>query len=136
MSEENSSTLVTLQKFFEDQSDVNLAILFGSLANGRATPRSDADIAIQSAVPLNLDRRVKLRAQLFAILKRKIDLLDISTLHGVILHQVLQGQVIKSNHPHLLAKQYTRYLIEDADFGPLRRMILKKRREDYFGSHS
>lgn len=44
-----------IQQVLAGHGDIRLAILFGSLAGGRATPQSDLDLAVLMEVPLSAD---------------------------------------------------------------------------------
>ncbi|MFU8833626.1 MAG: nucleotidyltransferase domain-containing protein, partial [Wenzhouxiangella sp.] len=55
------------------QDDLRLAIVYGSLAKGRARSGSDLDIAIAGAKPLDADRKMALIRGLAGICGRTID---------------------------------------------------------------
>lgn len=49
-----------IQQILTRHGDIRLAILFGSLAGARATPRSDLDLAVQMDAPLTAETRISL----------------------------------------------------------------------------
>ncbi len=91
--------LADLVAFLSTQPDVAAAYLFGSLAEGRAAPRSDVDIAILLGGDPDSDRIWERRFALWDALERFTD----RELDVVILNQsppLLQNQVLK--HGRLL----------------------------------
>lgn len=68
-----------LRTALSNERNVSLAILFGSLARGTASPGSDVDLAVQLKDPA-FDRLLDLQVRLEARLGRKIDLLPLDEL--------------------------------------------------------
>ena len=84
-----------LVSFLETQPDIVAAYLFGSLAQGRATPRSDVDIAVLlSCIPdapgAATDRRLQLMDDLRRFADRHVDVIILNTAPSVLQHQVLK----------------------------------------------
>ncbi len=65
----NSDELSCVRAALASQPDVAAAYLFGSLARGEATPRSDMDIAVLLRSPLAEEERVLRRLELMALLE-------------------------------------------------------------------
>ena len=81
--------------FLKTQPDIAAAYLFGSLAQGRATPRSDIDIAILlKQVPKQLggatDRQLKLMDDFRGFADREVDVVILNTAPPVLKDQVLR----------------------------------------------
>jgi uncharacterized protein len=81
--------------FLKTQPDIAAAYLFGSLAQGRATPRSDIDIAILlKRVPKQLggatDRQLKLMNAFRGLADREVDVVILNTAPPVLKDQVLR----------------------------------------------
>lgn len=111
---------------------IGLAILFGSLAEGRARPDSDLDLAVQAASPLGADEKMALIGDLAEALGRPVDLVDLARAGEPLLGQILKGQrLLGSDSDH--ARLITRHLIDAADFLPLRERILRERRQAWIG---
>ena len=112
---------------------IKLAILFGSLASGKAKFESDLDLAVLSKQPLTQDEKMQLISILAQNFMRPIDLIDLHTVGEPLLGQILaNGQrIIGSDtcYGHLI----TRHLYAEADFMPYQRRILKERREKWIG---
>ncbi len=85
-----------LVAFLETQGDIVAAYLFGSLAQGRAHPRSDVDIAILlSRVPDEpggtTDRQLQLMGEFRRFADREVDVVMLNTASPIPCHQVLRG---------------------------------------------
>ena len=113
--------------------DVQLALVFGSVAQGHAAPDSDLDIAVAASDTLSVDQKMALVAALAARTGRPIDLIDLNAVG-----QPLLGQIVRHGRRLLgcaaaHGRLISRHLIEEADFMPLRRRILKERRTAWIG---
>lgn len=65
---------------------------------------------------------------------RAVDLVDLQTAHGTILHQVLHtGTLLYCADHSLYAALIKRHLFEEADFRPYRDRILTERRQAWIG---
>jgi uncharacterized protein len=127
--------ITTLIDFFKTRSEVQIAMLYGSFAKNKQTDLSDVDVGVFLASKMTLDDRIEIHTSLSNLTNRKVDLIDLRTVHGTILKQALQGKRLKVVDTNVLANLIKRSLLDDADFGPLRSRILKTRRDAYFGSY-
>lgn len=107
--------------------EIKLAIVFGSVASGRARPDSDIDIAVQADKPLTTRQTTRLIEDLALATGRPVDLID---LHGVgepllgeIVHHGLR--ILGSNHD--LAELRLRHVYLNEDFMPYVRRMLEER---------
>ena len=57
--------------------EVELAIVFGSVARGEARRDSDVDVAVQLSTPLGADEKMELIADIAAVTGRPVDLIDL-----------------------------------------------------------
>ena len=106
--------------------------MFGSFASGKATKDSDFDIAVAGDKPLTTQKRLALQDKLSLGLGREVDLIDLRTAHGPILKEALLGsQWIRRADSDLFAAILYKFWLDEADFGPIYRMILKKKRERF-----
>lgn len=118
-----------IQAVLSRHPEVKLAVLFGSLAEGRAGPLSDVDLAVAGAEPLSADQRVALIEALAAATGRPIDLVDLHTCGVTVRAQALtRGQLLQNRDPSLRAALVSRMLFDEADFVPYRQRILRERR--------
>jgi hypothetical protein len=84
-----------LVSFLETQPDIVAVYLFGSLAQGRATPRSDVDIAVLLSGILDApgaatERRLQLMDDLKCFVDRYVDVIILNTAPPILQHQVLK----------------------------------------------
>lgn len=81
--------------FLATQDDIVAAYLFGSLAEGRATPRSDIDIAVLlNRIPDDemgdLGRRLRLMGEFRRFADREVDVVILNTAPPLLRYQVLR----------------------------------------------
>ena len=108
---------------------LELAIVFGSVAQGNARTDSDLDIAVRYAAPLNADEKLTLIRALGAASGRPADLIDLRTVGPIAARQALtQGKRIFGSDASF-ASQLSRTLIDYADFAPLIERTLRERRD-------
>lgn len=108
---------------------ISLAILFGSMATGRADAESDFDIAVAAAKPLTVDEKMMLVERLAVQFGRPVDLVDLKQVSEPLLGQILRhGRKVAGSERHY-AELLTRHLFEQADFMPYRTRILEERRQ-------
>jgi len=114
--------------------DIRLAILFGSLAKGRATPESDLDLAVLMDAPLSAATKMALIGDLSLAMGRPVDLIDLRVTGESILGQVLKYGVRLLGSDADYAELLKRHLFDEADFMPYRRRILAERRQAWIGT--
>jgi uncharacterized protein len=85
-----------LVAFLATQPDIVAAYLFGSLAQGRATPHSDVDIAVLLAgTEQAFERQLQLMGDLRPFADREVDVVILNRVPPVLQHQVLAyGQLL------------------------------------------
>lgn len=81
-------TPLTLTEILRSQPDVELAMLFGSMASGRTHAGSDIDVAVLCTSPLTAQRKMALIAELAQATGRPIDLIDLRTAGEPLLGQI------------------------------------------------
>jgi len=112
---------------------IHTAIVFGSIATGRAHPDSDLDFAVQADRPLSATQKQQLIEDLALATGRPVDLVDLSTV-GV----ALLGQILKHGHrihgtDTAYAELLSRHLVDAEDFLPSVRRMLAERRKTWIG---
>ncbi len=113
---------------------VKLGIVFGSLAEERATPESDLDLGVAATQLLDTGMKTMLIEALAEIAGRPIDLIDLQVVSGPILQQVLtQGQLIYCNDQMLYAGLIRDMLFNQSDMMPYYDRILAERRKAWIG---
>lgn len=114
--------------FLERQTDIQLAILFGSAAFDRLQVTSDVDIAVLAKERFTAERKSELIRAIALISGRAVDLIDLRVAGQPVLGQILQGQQMKGNRD-LLAQLAYRNVIDRHDFLPLIERSLTQRRQ-------
>lgn len=126
----DTTALGRITAFLECQADLQLALVFGSVARGQASATSDLDIAVLSDVPLDAGRIMALMEQLAQISGRPVDLVDLRTAGLPVVRSALFGGkklLCRSNSAYALL--LSRTLVDSADFLPYRERLLKQRRD-------
>ena len=113
---------------------IKLGIVFGSLAEERATHESDLDLGVAATQPLDTTMKTTLIEALAEIAGRPIDLIDLQAASGPILQQVLtQGQLIYCSDQMLYAALIRDMLFNQSDMMPYYDRILAERRKAWIG---
>ena len=131
---QSKSTIDLITAVLTRHPQIELAILFGSLATGNARPDSDLDLAVASAQSLNQESKSALIADLAENLGRPVDLIDLTTVGEPLLGQILRHgrRVLGSDERY--ARLISRHLFDMADFAPYRSRILAERRRAWIGA--
>ena len=110
-----------------------LALVFGSVAEGRQRPDSDLDIAVAAKQALTTVEKMDIIAALAEQTGRPVDLIDLKVVAEPLLGQiVLHGRrLLGSNGEY--GRLISRHLFEQADFMPYRNRILAERRAAWIG---
>ena len=116
-----------LASFLSQYREIKLAILFGSLASGKAHSNSDIDLAILADSPISNDFKLQLINAIGAKFGRPVDIIDLYHAPEPILGQVFKGITLLGDNT-TRAKLLTKHLLNTADFLPLHQRILTERR--------
>ena len=122
-----------IQQILTRHGGIRVAILFGSLAKGRATPESDLDLAVLMDAPLSAETKMVLIDDLSQAIGRPVDLIDLRVAGEPILGQILKHGIRLLGSDTDYAELIKRHLFEEADFMPYRRRILAERRQAWIG---
>lgn len=115
------------------QPDVELAIVFGSLAAGEEGIGSDIDLAVDAGRCLTASEKLALISELAGRTGRPIDLVDIRAIGEPLLGQILRhGKRILGSDTHY-GNLIRRHLFDQADYLPYRNRILAERRQAWIG---
>lgn len=127
-----------VRETLEDEDDVVLAYLFGSVAEGRETDRSDLDVGVLLAGETDgLDRLMDLAAALSEALDLPGEAVDVTLLNDAPLR--LLHQVVTKGEPVLVRDESRRVRFEAGvvdrylDFKPMLERQARARRERFRG---
>jgi predicted nucleotidyltransferase len=109
---------------------LNVVIIYGSVVSGNMRPDSDVDLAVMFDSPMDVERKMHIKARLEREFSRNVDLVDLSTLSGTILKQILcKGRVLIKNDTNVLAGLLQRMIYNQANMMPyVRRTLLERQR--------
>lgn len=120
----------TITRILRGHDAVDAAWLFGSVAQNAADRESDLDVAVLGPQPLPAHLKMKLIEELAQETGRAVDLVDLQATHGPIVGRILQDGVrLFCDDTTLYAERMKRWWLDQADWRPYRRRILKERRE-------
>jgi predicted nucleotidyltransferase len=129
----NESSHACIKQVLERHGTIRLAVLFGSLAQGKADRDSDLDLAVGADPPLDTHEKIQLIAELAEALGRPVDLVDIYLAGEPLLGQIVtRGKKILGADADF-AFVLNKHLLNQADFMPYRSRILKERRQAWIG---
>jgi predicted nucleotidyltransferase len=113
--------------------EMQMVILFGSLASGKARGDSDLDLALDAGHLLDAETKMQLIGDLSAATGRPVDLIDLRTVGEPLLGQILRHgkRLFGSNVRY--AELIRKHLFEQADFLPYRNRILAERKKAWIG---
>jgi uncharacterized protein len=113
--------------------ELKLALVFGSIAQGRQRIDSDLDIAVAAEQALTAIDKMAIIAALAEQTGRPVDLIDLKGVGEPLLGQILRhGRRLLGNDGEY-GKLISRHLFEQADFMPYRNRVLAERRAAWIG---
>ena len=110
-----------------------LALVFGSLAQGRQRPDSDLDIAVAARQALTATEKMALIEALAERTGRPVDLIDLTVATEPLLGQILRHGRRLLGSDGAYGYLISRHLFEAADFLPYRNRVLSERRAAWIG---
>lgn len=128
-----STTLSQVRNVLASQPGIRQAVVFGSVASGRARADSDLDIAVDAGRPLDAPAKARLIEALAAATGRAVDLIDLRTAGEPLLGQILKHgrRVVGSDADW--AELLRRHLFDAEDFLPYVDRMLRERRQAWIG---
>jgi predicted nucleotidyltransferase len=112
---------------------VELAVLFGSLAQGHQRPGSDIDIAVAAHQALTATEKIALVEALAECTGRPVDLVDLKAVAEPLLGQILRHGRRLLGSDRAYGQLISRHLFDQADFMPYRARVLAERRAAWIG---
>lgn len=122
-----------IKTFLTSQDDIDLAIVFGSVASGQADSDSDVDVAVKTGTSLDVDRKMRLIEGIAMATGRPVDLIDLRKVGEPLLGQILRhGQRVVGSHSEY-AELALRHVYANEDFVPYLERMLEERRQTWIG---
>jgi uncharacterized protein len=112
---------------------LELAFLFGSLAQDRHRTGSDIDIAVAAHRALTAAEKIALVEALAERTGRPVDLVDLKVVAEPLLGQILRHGRRLLGSDRAYAQLISRHLFDQADFMPYRARVLAERRAAWIG---
>lgn len=128
-----TTPLIRLREILKKHPAIRQAVVFGSVASGRARQDSDLDIAVEADHPLSAAEKQQLIETLAVTTGRPIDLIDLKTAGEPLLGQILThgSRILGSNADY--ATLIRRHLFDAEDFLPYVERLLQERRQAWIG---
>jgi predicted nucleotidyltransferase len=108
--------------------ELDVVIVFGSMATGRQRPDSDLDLAVMAARPLTVAQRMALVGELALVTGRAIDLVDLRTVGEPLLGEVLVHGRRVLGSDQAFAELLSKHVLDAADFLPYAQRMIDQRR--------
>ncbi len=129
-------SFVNIKSICDDELKKNSNILFcsvfGSYSENKQNDNSDVDIAVFEKQKLSGSEKLNISLNLSDKFNKKVDLVDLHSVSGTILHQALvNGKLVFVKDKILYAEIIKKMLFNQADMMPNYNMILKNRREEF-----
>ncbi|MEE9424777.1 MAG: nucleotidyltransferase domain-containing protein [Methylococcales bacterium] len=111
--------------------DIQIILVFGSMAQGKEQSHSDLDIAILTGSDLTPQQKKNIIENLAQLTGRPIDLVDLRRAGQPLLSEIITKGVRILGSDENYGRLIFRHLLDQADFLPYRNRILTKRRESW-----
>lgn len=112
---------------------VEMAVLFGSVARGQAHVHSDLDIAVQAPQLLTAPAKQALIEALATATGRPVDLVDLQAVGEPLLGQILKHGRRLLGSDTAYGRLIYQHVLDQADFMPYRSRIVAERRATWIG---
>lgn len=111
--------ILSIKNVFVLYPEIKIVYLYGSAAKNRLRSDSDVDIAVSAQRQLSIDERINIINALSKGLGREIDLVDLSTTHGLLLYEILtKGKLIFCKNTSLKTELMKEVVYFAEDFLP------------------
>lgn len=110
-----------------------LALVFGSVAQGRQRSDSDLDIAVAANQALTAVEKMDIIAALSERTGRPVDLIDLKVVAEPLLGQIVRHGRRLLGSDGAYGQLISKHLFEQADFMPYRNRVLAERRAAWIG---
>ncbi len=129
-----TQSTAAIKAVLEHHPEIETAIVFGSMAAGRARYDSDVDLAVAAQQPMSREQKIALMDDLAEATGRPVDLIDLQVVGEPLLGQILKRGKRLLGSDESFAELIMRHLIAEEDFMPYYRRILAERRRAWTGT--
>ena len=130
----NPTILPKLKHALKAWPELELALLFGSHAQGKAQADSDMDIAVQMAQPLSADQKINMIETLACEFGCPVDIIDLRTAGVTLQAEIVATGVLIQGSRYQLGDFWYKNIVDLEDFGRYQQRILKDRLERWITS--
>ena len=124
-----ASVIASIENALSDFPELKQIALFGSLARQQAGFDSDVDVGVEAARSLSVEQRMAMIEALALALGRPVDLVDLREAGQPILDQIVTTGVRIKGTDTDWGRLIYRNIMDNEDFVPLQKRILKARRD-------
>ncbi|MBQ2528920.1 MAG: nucleotidyltransferase domain-containing protein [Treponema sp.] len=110
-----------LKDYFSHDDDIEMVLLYGSVAKGTFNPKSDIDIALYSKNELSFEVLAKIQTELAIMFDREIDVADLKKAEGTFLYQIMTNAVKIKFEENIYVRYAMKALYFYEDFLPILR---------------
>lgn len=110
-----------LKDYFSHDDDIEMVLLYGSVAKGTFNPKSDIDIALYSKKELSFEVLAKIQTELAIMFDREIDVADLKKAEGTFLYQIMTNAVKIKFEENIYVRYAMKALYFYEDFLPILR---------------
>lgn len=125
------SIIDKLKEFSNQHQSLLIVGIFGSWASGASHAKSDLDIVVSKQTPLEIVEKTDLLSKLSLIIGLEIDLVDLSTAHGILFNEIVQNVIWIKKDPVLFGQLLSKHIINEADFKIYRDRIMVEKQKRF-----
>lgn len=131
LAEPENQLAARLQRALVDWPGLQVAVLFGSMAQGTAGPDSDLDLAVQMKQPLTAAQKMALIGELANLFGRPVDIVDLREAGQPLLGEIVSKGVMVKGGAREKGDLLFKSIMLQEDFAPYQQRILEGRRRQW-----
>lgn len=121
-----------VEESLKEADGVLLVIVYGSAATDTMRKDSDVDVAILCRTALAKEEKLALSQMLCERLRREVDLVDLHTISGVLLKQILtKGKIVIKKDANAYGNLLQKMIYNQQDYMPYYHRALRERIERF-----
>ncbi len=125
--------LIKIQKLFEQENSIKMAIVFGSFGTEMERPTSDIDIALSIGSPMSIEQKLHFSNLIQKSTGKEVDLIDLTVATGTVFKEAMTtGRFIVNKDSNHLGQILIRMLSEENDYQVQKREMAFSARERIF----